>query len=304
MRINRLFEIVYLLIDKKTMTATELAAHFEVSKRTILRDIDTLATAGIPVYTSQGKGGGIFIHDKFVINKTVLSEDEQKQILFALQGISATKHIEAQGVLSRLRSLFEKTDSDWIEVDFSRWGNSATDKAKFDILKNAIIREQAISFTYSSSYGETTDRRVYPLKLAFKSNAWYLQAFCVTKNDYRTFRISRMRKVDIVPETFDSAAFQAPEIDPAECQPTNHIDVKLRFSPHAVYRAYDEFDERNIVKNNDGSLTVSMGVPDDQWLYCYVLSFGDHIEVLEPRSVREEIARQAQKIKDKYPDKT
>ena len=120
MQINRLFEIVYLLMDKKSITANELAAHFEVSKRTILRDIDTLTMSGIPIYTMQGKGGGISIHDKFVLNKMVISESEQQQILFALQGMSATQLIETESVLSRLKSLFEKSDSDWIEVDFSR----------------------------------------------------------------------------------------------------------------------------------------------------------------------------------------
>lgn len=170
MQINRLFEIVYLLMDKKSMTANELAAYFEVSKRTILRDIDKLTTAGIPIYTMQGKGGGIVIHDRFVLNKTVISESEQQQILFALQGMSATQHIETEGILSRLRNLFEKEDKNWIEVVFSRWGNSAADRAKFDSL-NAVIDERTISFTYSSSYGETADRKAYPLKLVFKSKS-------------------------------------------------------------------------------------------------------------------------------------
>jgi predicted DNA-binding transcriptional regulator YafY len=146
MQISRLFEIVYILMDKKIVTANSLAEHFEVSKRTILRDIDTLATAGIPVYTMQGKGGGIAIQDRFILNKAVISQEEQQQILFALQGVAATRHIEAEGILSRLRSLFDKAGRDWIEVDFSRWGNCASDRAKFDTLKTAIINERMIAF--------------------------------------------------------------------------------------------------------------------------------------------------------------
>ncbi len=183
MQINRLFEIVYILMDRKNITATELAEHFEVSKRTILRDIDALSMAGIPVYTTRGKGGGISIHESYVLNKTVISEDEQNQILFALQGISATGHIETESVLRRLRSLFDKQDKDWIEVDFSRWGNSADEKTKFEILKTALINEKAVLFAYSGSSGETSERMVYPLKLVFKSTAWYLQAFCLLKKE-------------------------------------------------------------------------------------------------------------------------
>jgi predicted DNA-binding transcriptional regulator YafY len=303
MQIHRLFEIVYLLIDKKSITAKELASHFEVSVRTVLRDIDALTAAGIPVYTSQGKGGGISIHDSYVLNKTVISENEQKQILFALQGMSATQHIETEAILGRLRSLFQKTYKDWIEVDFSRWGNSATDKAKFDSIKEAVINERAVSFTYSSSQRETADRKTYPLKLVFKSKSWYLQAFCLLKNDYRTFKISRIRNVKVLADTFDGKAFQIPEIEPDD-QPTCLIDVKLRFSPQAAYRVYDEFDEQDIIKNEDGTYTVAMSLPNNDWIYGYILSFGASIEVLEPQHVRDEIAHQAEKIKNKYVTKT
>ena len=121
MQINRLFEIVHLLMNKKRVTANELAEHFEVSKRTILRDIDTLTTAGIPIYTIQGKGGGIFIQDNFVLNKTLVSEDEKEQILFSLQSMSATEFIDTGQVLGRLRSFFQSPGKEWVEVDFSRW---------------------------------------------------------------------------------------------------------------------------------------------------------------------------------------
>jgi predicted DNA-binding transcriptional regulator YafY len=286
------------------MTAGELAEHFEVSKRTILRDVDTLTMAGIPVYTTQGKGGGISIHDKFVINKTLISENEQKQILFALQSISATQYLETESILRKLRSLFEKTDTDWIEVDFSRWGNGARDRAKFDSLKNAIINGQALSFTYHSSSGETTERNVYPLKLQFKSNAWYLQAFCLLKNDYRTFKTDRMRNVIALSDSFDGAAFQIPEIEPFEYQTTDLVEVKLQFIPQVAYRVYDEFNEKSIIKNEDGSLLTVMTLPNDYWLYDYILSFGAAVEVIEPKTVRDVIPQLAEKILKKYVDIT
>lgn len=300
MQINRLFEIVYLLINKKNMTAKELAAHFEVSVRTIFRDINALTQAGIPVYTMQGKGGGISILDGYVLDKAVISEDEQNQILFALQGLSATQHINTENIFGRLRNLFEKTDANWIEVDFSRWGNSLSDKAKFELLKNAVIKKQALAFIYSSSYGETTNRRIYPLKLVFKSASWYLQAFCLPKENYRTFKISRMRNIEALPETFDGMSFQIPEIESFDVNPPCLVDVRLKFSPRVAYRIYDEFDEQNIIKKDDGSFVVSMKLPEDYWLYDYVFSFGTAIEVLGPQSVRDGIARQAEEIKMKY----
>ncbi|UUZ83866.1 HTH domain-containing protein [Paenibacillus sp. P26] len=122
MQINRLFEIVYLLLSRKRITAKELAEHCEVSVRTILRDLETLSAAGIPVYTVQGKGGGISALDRYVLNKALLSEEEQQHVLFALQSLSSTNQVDVGGILAKLRALFNKTGSSWIEVDFFALG--------------------------------------------------------------------------------------------------------------------------------------------------------------------------------------
>ena len=139
MQIHRLFEIVYILMDRKSVTAQELATHFEVSKRTILRDVETLSVAGIPIYTSRGKGGGISILDNFVLNKATINADEQVQILTSLQSLAITEQIDTNSIIAKLGTLFAKADTKWLEVDFSRWGKGKADKEKFEILKQAII---------------------------------------------------------------------------------------------------------------------------------------------------------------------
>lgn len=280
MQISRLFEIVYILLDKKSITANELAEHFEVSKRTILRDIETLTTAGIPIYTSQGKGGGISILDNFVLNKTTVSDEEQNQILFALQSILSTQQTSTNNLLSKLSALFKKTDTNWIEVDFSRWGNTDPDKGKFEMLKTAIIKKQALSFSYPSSYGETTNRTVYPLKLVFKSKAWYLQAYCLLKNDYRIFKISRMLSLAVTNDGFAEKEFTPPPIEPPNLMSPVLVHLELCFAPYAAYRIYDEFETKNVVKNEDGTFTVTADLPNDDWLYGFLLSFGTAVRVL------------------------
>ncbi|MDR0311089.1 MAG: YafY family transcriptional regulator [Acidobacteriota bacterium] len=299
MQINRLFEIVYLLMDRKRVTANELASHFEVSKRTILRDVDALTMAGIPIYTTQGKGGGIFIQDHFVLNKTLISEDEQKQILFSLQSMSATEFMETKQVLGRLRSLFAGPGKDWIEVDFSRWGHSAADNTKFEMLKHAILNEFAVSFDYLSAYGESKGREVYPLKLSFKSKAWYLQSFCLSENDYRVFKFNRMSNMIVLDTSFHGGDYEVPTIEPAEDPSSlNLIDVKIFVSSHAKYRIYDEFAESDITVNEDGSFTLRM--TQGQWIYDYILSYGTAVEVLEPQYIRDELLIRIEKIKHKY----
>jgi predicted DNA-binding transcriptional regulator YafY len=285
------------------MTSNELAEHFEVSKRTILRDIETLSMAGIPIYTTQGKGGGISIQERFLLNKAVISEDEQKQILFALQSM---KNIETENILSRLQNLFQTENRNWIEVDFSRWGNSADDRATYEILKSAIISKRALTCIYSNSCGAETERKIHPLKLVFKSNAWYLQAFCLIRNGYRTFKVVRMKNIEMLDESFDGNNYRVPEIEadmdppmPCRREPTPLIDVKLHFASYEK-RIFFDFDEREISENADGSYIVETKVSDDYRFIEYILQYGTSVEVIEPQKIRDIILHNAETIKNKY----
>jgi predicted DNA-binding transcriptional regulator YafY len=297
---DRLFGIVHLLLGKKNRTAGELAEHFEVSVRTILRDIDSLSAAGIPVRTSQGKGGGVALMDHYVLNKAAISDEEQNQILFALQSFSATETPDVSDVLSKLMAFFAKTETNWIEVDFSRWGHSEPDKKRFDLLKRAIIENKALRFTYANSHGETTSRSAYPLKLVYKSKSWYLQGYCLLKRDYRTFKINRMLSVELSEESFDGNAFASPSIDADSTRPGALIRVKMRFSPQAAYRVYDEFGADDISVDGDGSFLVEINLEDDDWLYEFLLSLGASVRVLEPQSVKERLLLKAEAIRNSY----
>ncbi|MDE7382714.1 MAG: HTH domain-containing protein, partial [Treponemataceae bacterium] len=150
---NRLFEIVYILLQKKKVTAKELAERFEVSTRTIYRDVETLSRANVPIYATQGKDGGIALLDKYVLNKTILSEEEQNQILFALQSMKNVSGQNERGVLEKLSTLFNKAVNDWIKIDFSSWEKDSAQETKFEIIKKAILNKNRIEFVYYNSNG-------------------------------------------------------------------------------------------------------------------------------------------------------
>lgn len=300
MQINRLFEMIYILLSKKTITAKEFAERFEVSVRTIYRDIDTLSSAGIPIYASQGKGGGISLLENYVLDKSVLSEREQNEILYALQSLSITQAPETDEVLAKLSSLFNKNRTNWIEADFSPWGSDEKRTCQFTIIKDAILSRRIIEFNYFSSSGEKSIRRVEPVKLIFKVNAWYLQAFCLTRNTYRTFKISRMSDVRMTQEVFIEKTFEAlPENSQAQGT-QNWINVCLNISAEGAYRVYDEFNEKDITKNQDGSFTIMASLPENKWLIRYILSFGADIEVLAPQNIRDMLRSELTKIAIKY----
>mgnify|MGYP000608108663 FL=1 len=166
---SRLFKIVYHLLGKGKSTAPELAKKFEVSIRTIYRDLDTISAAGVPIYATQGRGGGIFIMSDFVLNKSLLSEQEKEQILMALQGISATEHNQTDELLIKLGGLFQSKVTNWIEVDFSEWYKNTPNYNVFNLIKNAIFNQNMITFSYFAQEGNYSNRTVEPIKLIFKS---------------------------------------------------------------------------------------------------------------------------------------
>ena len=299
MQIKRLFEMIYLLMEKGTVTAAELAERFEVSTRTIYRDLDTLSSAGIPVYTCKGKGGGIHLMEDFVLDKSLLSEEEQNEILFALQGLSATQAVEGKA-LSRLSGLFQKKSVDWIDVDFSHWGSDAEEREKFQLIKTAILEHRILKFTYYSSYGQKSERRVEPVKLRFKNSCWYFQAFCLEKNAYRTFKVCRMEHPILAEEHFLPRPGPVPDLELAGLEPKDLVQLTLWVSPELAFRVYDEFEREQIVRNGDGSFTVTLWFPRGGWVYGYLLSFGDGVQVLSPQGVQKTLGQIAKRIAEQY----
>ncbi len=299
MQINRLFEIIYILLDKKQVTAKTLAEHFEVSQRTIYRDIDTLSLAGIPVYTEKGKGGGISLLPDFVLNKSLLNEQEQGEILSALQGLTSVKTPETEQVLSKLSTIFQKDTRNWLEVDFSSWSYANGDI--FQDFKTAILEQRITEFDYYSTYGEKTLRRIEPIQLWFKSKSWYIKGYCLMRQDIRLFKLSRIANLSVTEILFEERNLLeiVPNVEPVEHQKQD-IALTFKVAPEMAYRIYDEFEAGVIKKQHDGSFLISVNWPEDDWVYGFVLSFGEYIEVLEPARVREIIKEKALRTAQKY----
>lgn len=298
MKENRYFQMVYLLLEKGSMTAPALAEYFEVSIRTIYRDIDILSSAGIPVYTVQGKGGGIFIQDNFVLKKSLLSEQEQEQILMALQGIKVVEDEYTKTLLSKLSSVFQKQNVNWLEIDFSSWTKSGAGKNNFKKLQSAIFKSKVVLFYYYSGKGEAIKRVVEPLKLVFKSTDWYLYGYCSTRNDYRFFKLTRIRNLEI---TNDEYIRSIPDqiFEEEEKFEMETIKVTLLFDKSMSFRVYDKFDDE-LTENPDGSLIVETVMPNNELLFSYILSCGDNVEVISPQSIRNIISERVKKIQKKY----
>ena len=204
MKINRLLEITLILLNKSTVTARELAGRFDVSTRTIYRDIDELSSAGVPVFTNKGSGGGISLLDNYAINKALLTEHERDSLLLALKTLQATKYPEIEAILEKIGAVFKKAASaDWVQIEFSPWGSGPNEENKFLDIKRAILECRVVTFDYINADGILSHRKIEPMLLSFKSQAWYVWAYCKTRRDFRTFRISRIRNMAVTDEGFE-----------------------------------------------------------------------------------------------------
>lgn len=315
--INRLLSIIYILMNKGTVTATELAERFEVSVRTIYRDVDTLSMAGIPIYTTKGRGGGISLTEQFVLNKMLVSKKEQKQILAALTSLREAGVREEEEILQKLGDFFMEKPENWVAIDFSDW--SGRRQALFAQIKDAILNRRVLQFDYYGQHGEMSRRCVEPVQLLFKEYTWYLRAFCKTRQAMRLFKVLRMKRVEVLDETFDirddmtgnqplektlplentlppdAAAADAdtnrtiPNCD----EPDENYDpeIVLWIDKCEAYRIYDRFDEDEITVLPDGHFEVHYHCTLDDWVYGLILSFGPSARVLEPQWVKTEIQK-------------
>lgn len=298
MKENRYFQMIYLLLEKGQMTAPELADYFEVSIRTIYRDIDILSSAGIPIYATQGKGGGIAIQDSYVLKKSLLSEQEQKQILMALQGIRVLEDEQINMLLSKLSGVFQRQQGNWLEIDFSTWTKSGAGKHNFQLLQSAIWKSRIVSFSYYSGKGEQTKRIIEPHKLVFKTSDWYLYGYCTLRKDFRFFKLTRIRDLKLQDAEFMR---ETPEhiFERSDEFEMKTVQVTLLFDAGMSHEVYEKFDEE-VSEQADGSSLVTTILPDNELLYSYVLSCRERVEVLSPPYVRDNVRKRVRKMLEIY----
>lgn len=304
--IYRLLGIVTILMKKGTVTAGELAKRFEVSVRTIYRDVDSLNLAGIPVYARKGKNGGICLMENFVLDRMLVSKEEQKQILAALVSLQETGAEEEGEILRRLGDFFRMEPVNWVSIDFSDWSGRRDDL--FVQIKEAILGRHVMVFDYYGQHGEMRSRTVEPIQLLFKEYTWYVSAFCRTRQAMRLFKVLRMKRVRVLEETFDRREEYCDCPETNLCQKQEEAKEKsesdlslngkkedtmteiiLRIEKGEAYRIYDRFEEEEITILPSGDFEIRMNCSVDDWVYGLILSFGPAARVVEPAWVREEV---------------
>ncbi|BDF70010.1 transcriptional regulator [Oscillospiraceae bacterium] len=284
MQTDRLFQIVWLLLERGTVTAKELAQRFEVSVRTVYRDVDALCAAGVPVRAAQGRGGGFSLMEGFVLDRSALTRGDREQMLLALQSVAAAGQAGAGEALERLGAFLGREDGSWLEVDFSPWGDGGGGRAVFEALRDAAVARRVAAFSYYGADGTASQRVVEPLKLVFRGQGWYLWAWCRKRRDLRYFKLTRIRGLEVLEERFDRPR-PGPRPAGGPAYSGESVRLALRLGPEQAHRVLDEMGE-GWTREADGSFLVRLDFPQGGWLWGWLLSFGEGLEVLEPEWVR------------------
>lgn len=300
MKTDRLIGILSILLQKDVVTAPELAEQFEVSRRTINRDIENLCKAGIPIVTRQGVNGGISIMENYKMDRTLLTNAEMQDILAGLRSLDSINGTK------RYRQLMEKLSvgaSDFMSgnqsvlIDLSSWYKASL-APKIELIRSAIDNRRELNFFYYSPKGESK-RRIEPYYLIFRWSSWYVWGWCREKQDFRLFKLNRMDKLEVSEIVYIRRPVPLPDLRNERIFPGN-IRVKALFEASCKWRLVEEFGIDCFKTQEDGKLLFQADYTDRENLIAWLLTFGDKAEVLEPIAIREELRKLIKRMQEIY----
>ncbi len=300
MKIDRLIGILSILLQQEKVTAPYLAEKFEVSRRTINRDIEDICKAGIPIVTSQGQNGGISIMEGYRMDKTLLTSSDMQAILAGL------KSLDSVSGSKRYQQLMEKlamgnssvlASNNHIMIDLASWYRSSL-APKISVLQAAVEDRRKVEFNYYAPGGESS-RSIEPYLLIFKWSSWYLWGYCCEKQDYRLFKLNRMTELKATEEQYEPRQIPVPDLSAERVYPLG-IDVEAVFEPDMKWRLVEEFGMESFTEQEDGRLKFSFGFADKENLFGWLLSFGDKVELIKPAELRRELYEMMGRLQKMY----
>ena len=308
MKVERLVSIIMILLDKERIGAQELADMFEVSPRTIYRDIDTINMAGIPVRSTSGVGGGFEIMQKYKIDKKVFSTADLSALLMGLSSLSGMiRGDELIHALAKVKSFIPADRAKDIElkvnqinIDLSPWMGNRNIQPYLEMIKTALQESKLLSFEYIAHHGNKTARTVEPYQLVLKSSHWYLQGYCHKRNDFRLFRLSRISNLKIQEETFALRDYPKPTLDFTDILETMQTKIKIRIHKSVMDRVLDFCSYEDFSPDGDEYYIVRFPFIENEYYYDILFSFGDKCECLEPLHIRAEMKRRIHDIAASY----
>lgn len=294
MKIDRLISILLIIIEKKKVTAEELSKTFEVSVRTIQRDIDNLCNAGVPIYGEVGKNGGYHITENYKLDKNYISQKEINILLDMLNGFKDTLFKgSVRDLLNKFSIFHDDNDTNRkLLIDTNPWGNSKRQNKKLDEIYKATEGTRILLFEYTDLHKNISSRNVEPYTVIMKGNSWYLYAYCLLRNDYRLFNINRISNLELkemFSERIDFKPIDGFQIDKPRTSTEFNLKTKSLFQLPEYLNTIDESLDK------EGNRIIKCSAPFDEWLYSTLFCLSSDFEVIEPDFLRDQIVK---KIKE------
>lgn len=300
MKADRQLGILSILLQKDLVTASYLAEVFEVSTRTVNRDIEDLGKAGIPIATKQGIHGGIFIMEGYRMDRTMLTKSEMQDILAGLRSLDSVNGTNRYGQLMEklcIGSSDFMVGNQFVLIDLSSWYKD-TLVPKIEKIRMAIEQHRELEFLYYSPKKEST-RCIEPYYLIFHWSSWYVWGWCNKREDFRLFKLNRMDNVHMLENTFQRKEVPVPDLSNEKIFPGG-IKAKALFESDCKWRLVEEFGSNCFEEQADGKLLFQTDYTDKENLLSWLLTFQDKVELLEPAEMREELLQRILLMKKKY----
>lgn len=307
MKSDRLISIIIILTEKKMISAPALAKLLEVSTRTIYRDIETLSMAGIPIYTTTGKNGGIGISDSYKIDKQLL---HLKDITSLLVGLNSMNEILPQKSLNtvtlKIKGLLDKENKEDVEKRIAQFKISHTNKEVIQSVKIleyiqcAIQKEKLLKIVYKDKACKLTKRNVEPYRMLYKGNTWYLQGYCLSKHDFRTFRLNRIVHFEMLDIPFVPREVPISQLNEFRFHDKNICIAKLRITDKLKGKFISLYGDQCIIAEYNDYCIVQIPIPINDWGLNHILGFGEDCQCLEPYKLKEAIKSKLKKMIGNY----
>ncbi|WP_408892131.1 helix-turn-helix transcriptional regulator [Paenibacillus taichungensis] len=300
-KIERLISIIMILLQKNVVSATEFAKLFNVSKRTILRDMETLGLSNIPIYAINGVNGGYGIMDEYKIDKRLLSSKDLENILTALGGLGKILFSdEVESTLKKIESMIGSTTSGGtIQLSFYNWDGRPEIVQILKTCQEAIEQGRLLTFGYIDQSGVKSQRRVEPYQLQFSEMSWYLKGFCLDRMEYRTFKLSRTDNLKIDIETFVARDYVTEQKTEQYYQP-KLIKIKVLISRRIKDQFIERYGQKRIEAYNSELFIAEIDMPQNHFGFRFLASFGTDLEILEPKAYVEEFREFLNAMINKY----
>lgn len=304
MKIDRLLSIIIHLLNHEITSAAKLAERFEVSRRTILRDIERISLAGIPIQSIPGANGGYSIMEGYKLDGQLVNAHEQASIITALQGLSSAYDGNRYGeTLEKMVSILKKPPAQYIFFDFGATCENKRIQIKVKTLEKAIQDKIAVKILYVNAAGNATCRLVEPVALNYRWYAWYILAYCTMRQDYRLFKLARIEELESANMAFSrkhgNPASLLEQADQSDLRKS--LNVTLLCKAEVKVQVCEYLDGHLLENLKNGDFIFNMHVVEEERMwFAILLSFGDKITVVEPEELKNQLSGMARKILSVY----